>query len=78
MQQLLTAPELAQVLNVKPSSIYRYSAEGKIPTLRVGALIRFRLPDVIRVMGGSNNGDHSMAAEKREEDLPGADRRWTL
>ncbi|MCJ7652476.1 MAG: helix-turn-helix domain-containing protein [Actinobacteria bacterium] len=63
MEPLLDAKELARILNVRQSSIYRWAAEGKIPTLRVGALLRFQLPDVIRVMGEGNGGDSTAAPD---------------
>lgn len=60
MGPLLNAAELARLLNVRQSSIYRWSAEGKLPTLRVGALIRFDLSDVLRAM--KRDGEHSTTA----------------
>jgi len=63
MQPLLTIQELSRVLNIKTSTLYRYSAENKIPTLRVGVLLRFKLADIIKIMEGNGNGDHSTADE---------------
>jgi excisionase family DNA binding protein len=44
MGKLLTVPQLAQILQVKPSTIYAWTRQGKIPHIRAGRLIRFR-PD---------------------------------
>ena len=42
MEKLLTVPEVAVILQVKPSTVYTWVREGKIPHIRVGRLIRFR------------------------------------
>ena len=51
---LLCTEELAQVLNVKPSWIYsksRQKGENKIPLVRVGKYLRFRLEEVMAWLG---------------------------
>ena len=50
MEILLKVEDLARTLNVPKSSIYRWTSEGKIPYLRVGALLRFNLKDVFRAL----------------------------
>jgi excisionase family DNA binding protein len=38
---LLTVPEAAQLLSVKPRTIYAWVAERRIPFSKVGRLLRF-------------------------------------
>ncbi len=38
--------QLSQYLNVKPSTIYSWAAEGKIPLVRIHHLIRFRKEEI--------------------------------
>lgn len=38
---LLTAEELAALLNVSEKTVYRWSKSGSLPTVRIGTLIRF-------------------------------------
>ncbi len=37
----LTVSELAEILNVSRAFLYRLAASGKVPSLRVGAAVRF-------------------------------------
>lgn len=55
MTPLLTAAELAQVLAVPVSTIYRLSEEGKILTLKVGSLSRFQLDQVLASLAGGDD-----------------------
>lgn len=48
MSRLLTPRELAEMLQVKPSTIYQWVHEGFIPHVKVGRLVRFREGDVSR------------------------------
>ncbi len=57
MNPLLTTRELAKVLNVRESSIYRWASEKKLPVLRVGALVRFDLASVMAAMKGETDDD---------------------
>jgi excisionase family DNA binding protein len=43
---LLTVKELSTWLNIKPSTLYLWSAQGKIPCQKIHGLIRFD-PDAI-------------------------------
>lgn len=42
----LTAPQLAQILDVSHSEIYRLARECKIPSHRIGGLVKFFLSEV--------------------------------
>ena len=41
MQMMLTVRELSVWLNVKPSTLYLWASQGKIPCRRMNGLIRF-------------------------------------
>ena len=42
VKPILTLKEVADYLDVSPTSIYRYVKQGKIPSIRVGGQYRFR------------------------------------
>jgi excisionase family DNA binding protein len=48
MQKLLTVEEIADYLQVKPSTIYQWTHQGFIPHVKLGNRIRFRLSQVDR------------------------------
>ena len=48
MKKLLTPQEMADLLSVKKSTIYMWSSQGYIPTVKLGGLLRFN-PDEIEV-----------------------------
>lgn len=39
---LLTVNELASQLHIKPSTLYAWAAQGKVPSLKIHGLLRFR------------------------------------
>src|SRR5262245_27896685 len=39
--QALTAEELAKILNVSRITIFKHAAAGRIPSFRIGTLVRF-------------------------------------
>ncbi len=43
---LLTIKDLAQELRIKPSTLYAWAAQGKIPVVKIHGLIRFQ-PEAI-------------------------------
>jgi len=43
---LLSVPELAEYLGIKPKTIYAKVEADEIPHLRIGKLIRFRLEEI--------------------------------
>jgi len=50
-KRLLTAFELAEALSVSVSTVRRLSRHGQIPTIRVRALVRYDLDDVLEALG---------------------------
>lgn len=48
-KQLYTAEEIRQILNLKSvQTVYRWGQQGKIPRIKVGALVRFELPGELK------------------------------
>jgi excisionase family DNA binding protein len=47
-ERLLTPDELAERLKVPVSWVYEQSRVGKIPTIRIGKYVRFRLNEVLK------------------------------
>ncbi|MBI5316830.1 MAG: helix-turn-helix domain-containing protein [Nitrospirae bacterium] len=49
---LLTIKDLAEQLRIKPSTLYAWAAQSKIPCVRIHGLIRFRPEDIERWLSG--------------------------
>jgi excisionase family DNA binding protein len=52
-ERLIRAREVAALLGVKPLTVYRWAAQGKIASLRIGPggkLLRFRRADVMTLI----------------------------
>ncbi len=45
-EPLLTVKELCGWLKVKPATVYDWVYRGKIPHLKVGVLLRFRMSEI--------------------------------
>ena len=58
---LLTIKDLSRQLNIKPSTLYLWAAQGKIPCQKIHGLIRFD-PDVIADWLRSFNPNQTTAA----------------
>jgi len=43
---LLTVQELAQQLHIKTATLYAWAAQGKIPSLKLHGLLRFRQDEI--------------------------------
>ena len=46
VSMLLTIKDLAEQLRIKPSTLYAWASQGKIPCVRIHGLIRFRPEDI--------------------------------
>ncbi len=55
MQRLLKPQEIADLLCVKPSTIYQWTHEDYIPHIKVGRFVRFRENDVEEWIEKKNN-----------------------
>jgi len=45
---LLTVKELASHLHIKPSTLYAWAGQGRIPCLKIHGLLRFRREEIDR------------------------------
>lgn len=45
--KLIDVKEVAQILNVKPSTLYQWAELGLIPCIKINGSLRFDLDDVI-------------------------------
>lgn len=45
-EKLLTVPEAAEYLGMAPNTIYVWSREGKLPSIKFSAAVRFRRADL--------------------------------
>lgn len=53
---LLTKEQLAAMLGIQPRTVARWALAGKLPTLRVGCLLRFKWADVEAALRQGGNG----------------------
>jgi len=67
MNSLLTPDQIAQVLGVKPSTIYQWTHQGYIPHVKLGRLVRFDLRVIEQWLQRlSNNGRNTKNIDIRE------------
>ena len=48
--QLLTKKEVAEMYSVSQRTIDRLAARGKLPRVKIGGCVRFRLADAVKLM----------------------------
>ena len=53
MPKLYDIRDVAKILGVKPSTIYTWIKQGKIPHIRIGRLIRFTLEQIDGFLQGN-------------------------
>ena len=53
-RRLLTVKEAAAFMQVRPKSVYAWVAAGRLPCLRAGNRIRFRLSDLESWLSGGS------------------------
>lgn len=58
----LTVPELSDELRIKPCTLYAWAAQGRIPSLKINGLIRFRRDDI----------DHWLESIRKQSQVNGA------
>ena len=46
MQDLLDVHDVARILKLKVSTVYKYTMTGKLPTVRINGNLRFREDDL--------------------------------
>lgn len=47
---LLTAREAAALLGMSPATMYRWSCYGRVPTVKVGRMLRFRRSELLQLL----------------------------
>jgi len=66
MTKLLTKDEVAEMLGVKPSTIYQWTHEGFIPHVKIRNLVRFRQNDIDKWLEDmANNGRKTRRIDTR-------------
>lgn len=48
MTKLLTPQQIAEILGVKPSTIYQWTHQGFIPHVKLGRLVRFKEAEIAK------------------------------
>ena len=70
MEKLLTAKQVAELLEVKVSTVYDWVSRSVIPYVKLGRLIRFKKPDVFRWVELHTLHPKSSSARKKSKPLP--------
>ena len=66
MGELLTAEEVAKILKVSPSAIFKWAKRGIIPSYRLHEkCLRFKITDVKAFVEGGKEMDRSMKTVKQ-------------
>lgn len=52
MEPLLTPDQIAAKLGIKLSTVYQWTHQGFIPHIKLGKLVRFREPDIVKWLEG--------------------------
>ena len=67
---LLTIKDLAEQLRIKPSTLYAWASQSKIPCVRIHGLIRFRPEDIEGwLMGFAKNRPALPECKRRGGDI---------
>ena len=56
MEKIITAQELAKLLKVSASTIYKLASSGELPGFKIGDSWRFEMDDVMKLIHGKGNG----------------------
>lgn len=70
----MTVEDVAEMLRINKSTVYRMAKAGRIPATRVGRQWRFRLSALEDFLDAG--GDQAFAQDEGEEDLRQAVNRW--
>ncbi len=54
-QKLLTAQDVAKLLQVSVKTIYLWAKTFRIPSVRLGETVRFRQSDIFEILNGKRN-----------------------
>ena len=70
---LLTIKDLARQLQIKPSTLYAWAAQGKIPCRKIHGLVRFNPAEIDRWMASFVNRPTSPIPALHQRNLVGLD-----
>jgi PTS system nitrogen regulatory IIA component len=56
ISELLTVPEVAAWLKLRPKTVYEWAARGKLPSLRLGSAVRFERDALLRWLSARREG----------------------
>jgi excisionase family DNA binding protein len=68
---LLTIKDLAKQLQIKPSTLYAWAAQGKIPYRKIHGLVRFNAEEIDRWMASFINRPASPIIPSSRHQIPG-------
>ncbi|MCX6822353.1 MAG: helix-turn-helix domain-containing protein [Candidatus Aenigmarchaeota archaeon] len=57
--KLVDVKEIAQILNVKPSTVYQWAELGQIPCIKLNGSIRFDIEDITNWIKSCKRDPHS-------------------
>jgi len=63
MEKLITAKELARLLKLSESTIYKLAGQGEIPGLKIGDSWRFDEQDIERMIRSVKRGSRNSGRE---------------
>ena len=70
MTKLLTPQQIAEILGVKPSTIYQWTHQWYIPHVKLGRLVRFKEAEVTSwIDKRSNSGRKTMRLNRADLNL---------
>jgi excisionase family DNA binding protein len=73
MEKFLTLKEMAEVLNVNPSTLRREAIAGRIPFVKVGRVFRFRAEHVLSSLAANASTDSHCRADEPSNDTAVSD-----
>ncbi|MBL7069611.1 MAG: helix-turn-helix domain-containing protein [Candidatus Omnitrophica bacterium] len=62
-ENVMTVPELAKYLKMKPVTIYKHAQGGKLPGFKVGATWRFKRRSIDKWIADQENGKENSSRE---------------
>lgn len=60
--QILTVKQVSEMLQVKPSTLYAWAEQGKIPSLKMNGLLRFEESEIVLWVKGCKKQDRCYTA----------------
>ncbi len=64
MENLLTKEEVAEILKIEPTTVYKLVNSKKIPHVKWGNILRFRMEDVLKFIKDNLVEEHNVWMKK--------------